>query len=136
MIGSGISSAVSSQAKPKHHALIARAAGIHAHRDIGRLRLDQIMYAAGIGIESVGGVVVSDVFDGAARDARNVHVSLGGDLAGHDASAGSDQNLAGHAAGGVVGKNGVQHRVRYLVRDLVGMAFGDRFRSEKVSLIS
>jgi hypothetical protein len=60
--------------------------------------------------------------------ARNVHVSRGGDLAGHDADAGGDQHLAGHAAGRIVRQDGVQYGVRNLVGDLVGMAFGDGFR--------
>jgi hypothetical protein len=33
----------------EHHALIARAAGIHAHGDVGRLDWISVQHAAGIG---------------------------------------------------------------------------------------
>ena len=119
----------------EHHALVAGAAGIHAHGDIGRLRLDQVVHAAGVAIESVAGVVVADVLDGAARDARNVHVGRGGDFAGHDAGAGGHQHLARHAAGGIVRQDRVQYGVGNLVGNLIRMAFGDGFRREKVLLM-
>ena len=38
--------------------------------------------------------------------------------------------LAGHPAIGVLGQDGVQHRVGDLVADLVGVPFGDGFRGE------
>jgi len=97
--------------KTEHHALVAGAARVHAHRNVGRLRLDQVVHAAGVGIEPIGGVVVADVVDGAARDALNVHVGLGGDFAGHNASAGGDQHFARHAAGGIVRQDRVQNGV-------------------------
>ena len=96
----------------EHQPLVARAARIHAHRDVGRLRLDQVVHAAGVAIEPVGGVVVADVLDGAARDPRHVHVGLGGDLAGHDAGAGGDQDFARHAPRWVVRQHGVQNARR------------------------
>ena len=36
----------------EHQALVAGAAGVHAHGDIGRLRLDQVVHAAGVGNRS------------------------------------------------------------------------------------
>ena len=52
MMGSGISSGVSSQAIAEHQALIAGAAGIHAHGDVGRLALNGVQDAAGLGVEA------------------------------------------------------------------------------------
>jgi len=93
--------------KAEHHALVAGAAGVHAHGDIGRLRLNQVMHAAGIAIESVAGVVVAHVLDGAAGDARHIHIGGGGDFAGYDAGAGGYQDFACHAPGGIVRHDGV-----------------------------
>ena len=53
----------------EHQALIARAARIHAHRDIGRLGLDHIQDAAGLGVETERRVGVADVGNRLARDA-------------------------------------------------------------------
>src|SRR5207253_2534477 len=115
-----------------HEALVAGAARIDSHGDVGRLRLNQVVHSAGVGIETVRGVIIADVFDGAARDSRHVDVRFRGDLAGDDAGAGGHQDFARHSAGRVVGEDGVQHGVRNLVGDLVGMAFGDGFRGENV----
>src|SRR5262249_4634650 len=104
------------------------------HGDIGRLRLDQVVDAAGVGVKAVRRVVVADVVDGAAGDARHVDVGRGGDLTGDDAGAGGDEDFAGHAARGVFGEHGVEDGVGNLVGDLIGMAFGHRFRREDVLL--
>ena len=119
----------------EHQPLVAGAPGVHTHRNIGRLRLDQIVHAAGIAIETIGRVVVSDIVDGASRDARNVHVRGGRDLAGNDASAGGDQHFARHTPGGIVRQDRVQHGVGNLIGNLIRMTFRDRFRGEKMSLI-
>src|SRR5437879_2781898 len=93
------------------------------------------MHAAGVAVESIGGIVVAHVIDGAASDARNIHVGGGRDFSGYDARAGGDQDFACHAAGGVVRQYRVQYGVRNLIRNLVWMTFGDGFRSEKMSLM-
>ena len=36
----------------EHQALVAGAAGIHAHGDVGRLALDRVQHAAGLGVEA------------------------------------------------------------------------------------
>ncbi len=65
---------------------------------------------------------------GLSRDLRVVDVGLGGDLARDHDQAGGHQGLAGDAAVGVLGQDGVEDGIGNLVGDLVGMAFGDRFR--------
>ena len=98
MMGSGISSGVSSRSVTEHQALIARAAGVHAHGDIGGLRLDHIENAAGLGIEAHLGVGEADVGDHFAGQLGNVQNGLGGDFARHHANAGGNQRFASHAA--------------------------------------
>ena len=72
--------------------------------------------------------------DRVADDVGNVHVRRGGDLAGHHGHAGGDQRLAGHAARGIIGEDGVEHRIGDRVGDLVGMTFGDGLGREDVAL--
>src|SRR5579871_3389135 len=87
---------------PEHQPLVSSTAGIHTHGNVGRLRLDEVVDNASMADEPVTGIVVADVLDGAASDTLDVHVSIGGDLSGHDTGAGRYQNLARHTAGGVV----------------------------------
>jgi hypothetical protein len=75
--------------------------------------------------------VVADAAHGFLRDFAVVDVRLGGDFAGDDDEAGGHQRLAGDAAFGVFGQDGVEDGVGNLVGDLVGMAFGNRFRSKE-----
>ena len=117
----------------EHQALIARAAGIHAHGDVGGLALNGVQNAAGLGIEAHSGVGESDVRDHFARQLRHVDVGRGGDLAGHHADSGGDQNFAGHAASGIVFHDGVEYGVGNLIRHLVRVAFAHRFGRENVS---
>ena len=85
MIGSGISSVGFIARVAEHQALVARAARIHAHGDIGALGLNRIQHAAGFRVETKGRIGVADLFNGLTHDARDVHVAGGGDLAGDDA---------------------------------------------------
>ena len=117
----------------EHQALVARAAGVHTHRDIRRLCLDHVQHAAGLGVEAHLGVGKADVGDDFARQLGHVQHRLGGDFARHDADAGGHQRLAGHAARGIAGQHGVQHRVGNLVRHLVRVAFGHRLGRENMS---
>src|SRR5208283_542879 len=121
---------------PKHHALVAGAAGVHAHGYIAGLFVNAGNYGAGVAVEAVEGVVVADGLDRAADDLLKVDIGFGGDFSGDDYQAGCGQSFAGDAAGGVFGEAGVQDGVRNLVGDLVGMAFGYRFRGKKNTVFS
>ena len=59
-IGVGINSSVSSQRIPKHHSLVAGAAGVYAHGYVAGLFVDAGDYGAGVAVEAVEGVVVAD----------------------------------------------------------------------------
>ena len=119
----------------KHHALVAGATGVDAHGDIAGLLVDAGDHGAGIGVEAVEGIVVADGGDGAANQRLEVHISLGGNLAGDDDQAGRGQGLAGYAAGRIFGQAGVEDGVGNLVGDLIGMAFGDGFGRKKITVL-
>jgi hypothetical protein len=53
---------------PKHHSLVAGAAGVYAHGDVAGLFVDGGDDGAGVAVEAVEGVVVADGLDGAADD--------------------------------------------------------------------
>jgi len=95
----------------EHQPLIAGAAGIDAHGDIGRLRLDQVVHAAGVAVEPVAGIVIADIFNGAARQPGNVQMRRCGDLARHDAGTRGYEGLACHAAGRVLCHYSIEHGV-------------------------
>ena len=147
MIGSGISSSVSSRRVPEHHPLVAGAdtvervvvagvvlrlvRGVDALGDVGRLLVDRDDHAAGLGVEAVLGAVVADLADLRAHEPRDVDVRLGRDLAGDDDEARRDERLAGDPPVRVLREHRVEDRVRDLVGHLVGMALGDGLRGEE-----
>ncbi len=89
---------------PKHHSLVAGAAGVYAHGDVAGLFVDAGDDGAGVGVEAVEGVVVADGCDGAADDGLEIDVGLGGDFSGDHDEAGGGKSFAGDAAGGVFGR--------------------------------
>jgi hypothetical protein len=115
----------------EHQALVARAAGVHAHGDVGRLGVDRVDHAAGVAVEALVRVVVADLGDGPACDFLVVHVGLRRDLTGDHDQPGGEERLAGDAAGRIALEAGVEHRVGDLIGHLVGMAFGDRLGREQ-----
>ena len=134
-IGVGISSGVLVGGIAEHHALVAGAAGVHAHGDVAGLLVDGGDHGAGVGVEAVERVVVADGGDHAAHQRLEVDVGLGGDFAGDDDEAGGGQGLARDAAVGVLLQAGVQDRVGDLVGDLVGMPFRHRFGRKQKSIV-
>src|SRR5208283_1710067 len=102
----------------KHHSLIAGAAGVYAHGDVAGLFVDAGDYGAGVAVEAVEGVVVADGLDGSADYVLEIDVGFGGDFSGDDYEAGGGESFAGHAAGGIFSKTGVEDSVRNLVGDL------------------
>ncbi len=118
----------------EHHALVPGAAHlvVGAQGDIRGLLVDAGDDAAGVAVKAVLGPVVTDVPHHLPDDPGDVHIALGADLAHHVHQARVHRGLAGHAAVGILGQDGVQHSVGDLVADLVGMAFGDGFRSKEI----
>ena len=133
----------------EHHALISRARQLELvvaaraadferlvdpHRDIGRLLVDRYRHAAGRRIEADERVIVADVRDRLADEARNVDVRRGRDLAPDVDLARDDERLAGHAAQRIVLENRVEHGIRNLVGDLIGMPLGDGFGGKEPAI--
>src|SRR5206468_3085192 len=115
---------------PKHHSLVAGAAGVHAESDVARLLVNAGDHGAGVGIEAVKRIVVADGGDHAAHQRLEIDISFGGDFSGDYDKAGGSQGLACYAAHGIVGETGVKDGVGNLVGNLVGMAFGYGFGGE------
>ncbi len=121
----------------EHQSLVARALvlgqrAVDALRDVDGLLADDVDDTAGAAVEADLGGVVADVDDDRSHQRLEVDPGGGRDLAGDDRDAGLDQRLAGDARPRVAREQGVQHGVRDLVGNLVGMAFGDGLGGEKV----
>ena len=122
----------------EHQPLVARAdllplggVLVHSHGDVGALPVDREHHRAGVGANAHPIVCVADVADDLADDLGIVDHGLGRDLAGDNGDAGRDHRLAGHAAPGVLGEQGVEDAVGNLIGQLVGMAHADRFAGEQ-----
>ena len=115
----------------EHHALVAGAAGIHAHRNVAGLLVDRRDHRAGIRVEAVERIVITDRRDRAAHQRLKIHIGLGCDLTGDDDQSGAGQRLAGDAAEGILLQAGIENRIGNLIGNLIGMAFGHRFRGEQ-----
>jgi hypothetical protein len=87
-------------------------------------------YGAGIAVEAVEGVVVSDGLDGASDYVLKIDVGFRRDFSGDDYESGGGQGLTGDAAAGIFSQAGVEDSIRNLVGDFVRVAFRDRFGSE------
>ena len=118
----------------EHHALIAGAAGVHALRNVGRLRVDRAHDGARLVVEAERSVGVADPFDRLAHDVGQRHVGRGRDLAGDDHQTRRDQRFTGHACRRILGQDGVEHGIGNLVRDLVRMSFGHGLRRKQVTI--
>ena len=104
--------------KAEHHALIARAlliciviGGVHAHRDILRLLVNCRQYRAAAAVETEFGVVIADLRNRIARNARNVHIAVCRNLAHHQHQTCCRCALARHARLRVLRQNRVQYTV-------------------------
>ena len=73
----------------EHHALVAGAAGVHAHGDVAGLLVDRRDHRAGIRVEAIQRIVVADGGHHAAHQRLEIDVSLGCDLTGNDDQAGA-----------------------------------------------
>ena len=85
----------------------ARASGVDAHGDVGRLLVDRHDHTAGVAVEAVDRIVVADAVDRLTGDLGDVDVRRGRDLTGDHTQAGRQQGLTGHPAVGVLGQDGV-----------------------------
>ena len=120
----------------EHQALVAGAAGVDAHADVGRLLVERRQHGAGVGVEAELGAGVAHVPDGGARHFLEVDDGVGGDFAGHHDQAGRHQRFAGDAALRILGQDGVEDRIGNLIGNLVGMPFGDRLRRKQMAAVT
>ena len=113
----------------EHHALVTRSADlvIRSERDVSGLLVDIDNNATGIAVETVLGPIVSDVADHTAGNLLDVYVTVGADLAHDVHETGGRCGLTGYTSVGILFQDGIQHRVRNLVADLVRMSFRDGF---------
>ena len=120
----------------EHQPLVARAARVDAHADVGRLLVNRRQHGAGFCIEAVLGSRVADVPDCRARDFLKVDDGVGRDFAGHDDQAGRHERFARDAALRILGEDGVENGVGNLIGNLVGMSFGHRLRREQMAAVT
>ena len=116
----------------EHQSLIAGAAGVHAHRDVWRLRLNHIDHGAGLGIESKSRIVIANAIDYVAHQFRHIDIGFGCDFAGNDADASGYQSFASDPPGGIFRQYSIQDRVRDLVCNFIGMAFCNGLRGKNI----
>ena len=123
----------------EHQALVASALlafvlAIHAHRDVRRLLADDVQHAAARAVEAHLGAVVADVEHRLADQRFDVHPGIRGDFARDDDDARLDQGFAGDATALVLLQDGVEHRVRNLIGDLVRMTFRHGLGGEQIAV--
>ena len=122
----------------EHDALVAGTfvlvtGAIDALRDVGGLRVQMHGHIGMLPMKTF--LLIADVADGHTGQMRQ---QFGRDRAGaagftgQDDAVGGDQRFTGDARIGVGGQERVQHRVADPVRDLVGVAFGNRFRGKQI----
>ena len=129
----------------KHDPLIARADSIEriavmvigfvdSLGDIGGLLIEGDQYGTTVGIKATSSsAAIPDRFDHPTHQAVEIDPGRGGHLAGDQAEARVDNGFAGHAAGRILGQQGIEHGITDLITDLVRMPLGNRFRREDVT---
>jgi len=103
--------------------------------DIRRLLLNGDEKVAGLVVEALGGVIVTNVLDGVTDDLLVVDLSLGRDLTEDHDHASLGGSLASNLGHGVLGQAGIEDGIRNLISDLVGvaLAYGLRLRKGGIS---
>ena len=95
--------------------------------DVRRLLIDGDDHAAGVEIEAVLGVRIAHVAHGVAHDGLDIDVGVGRDFARDKDESSGYQGLAGDAAFGVLGEDGVKNGIGYLVTELIRVALRNGF---------
>ncbi len=84
---------------------------VNAHRNVRRLLIQRDKNSTGIGVKSLGRIVIADLADCVARDLLIVHLCLGCDFTGNQYKAGACSCLAGNTAHRILCHAGIQNRV-------------------------
>ena len=112
----------------EHHALVAgalqfRRFALHTAIDVVALLVNGGEDAAAFGVELVFGLGVADATDGATNGVGQINVGVRLHFAGHNDLACGDEGFASHLRLRIEGEEFVEHGIRNLVGDFVGMAF-------------
>ena len=103
--------------------LIIRA--VDAQSNILGLLIQMNKNDSGIGFEPISGIGVANSANGVARDALDIHIAIGGDLAHHQEQPGRRGHLTSHPRPRILSEDGVQDGIGDLVADFVRVAFRD-----------
>jgi len=109
----------------EHHPLVAGATGIDASGNVGRLPADRADDGAGLVVEAIRGVGITNAFNGLPDNLWNVHVGIGCDLPRDTGKSRGHQRFTRDARIGVIRKDGVEDRIGNGICDLVRMSFRD-----------
>lgn len=101
---------------------------VQALSDIGGLLLDGDKDVAGLVVEALGGVIVTDVLDGTTDDLLVVELGLGGDLAENHDHTSLGCGLASNLGERVLSQAGIEDGIGDLISDLVWVTLTDRLR--------
>ena len=99
--------------------------------DVGRLLVDGRDDAARVAVEAVVAPGVADAVDDAARHVLHIDIGLRAHLAGNDHEARRAEGFAGDLRVGIVAEEFVENGVGNLIRDLIGVSLGHRFRCKQ-----
>ena len=108
--------------------------GVHPLSDVGRLGTDSDIHATGQTVEAFVGMVVADVEDAVAHGVGDVgERGLGGRRHfTHDVDlARRHERFDGDPRPGIIGEQGIQHRIADGVANLVGVPFGHRLTGKQ-----
>jgi len=114
--------------------LILITANVDALGDVGGLLLEGDEDVAGLVVESLGRVIVTDVFDRITDNLLVVDDSLGRNLSANQDHASLGDRFAGDFGVGVLLKVSVEDGIGHLIADLVRMTFSDGLRGEEERL--
>ena len=99
--------------------------------DVGRLLVDGRNNTARIAVETVITLGVADLVDDATCHTLHIDIGLRAHLAGDDHETRRAEGFAGDLRIGVVAKEFVENGVGNLIRDLIGVSLGHRFRCKQ-----
>jgi len=121
----------------KHQSLIPRtdrsASLIDTLVDIGRLFADSVEHAGGTVVEAVKCIGITDFADHLSGDILHRGVGDGFEFTRYDAESVGEECFACYTGIGIPFYDVIENRIADLIGHFVGMAFGDRFRREKIT---
>lgn len=93
--------------------------------DIGRLLLNSNEQVQGLVVETLGGIIVTDVLDGVTDDLLVVNLGLGGDFTENHDHTSLGGSLASNLGEGILSQAGVEDGIGDLIGNLIGVTLTD-----------